>query len=59
MQNFDMFKELKNIHVIEIFGKGEMEQDVVGEGDRTKVYRALSDKLRNLDFIISLIENEF
>lgn len=54
-----MFKELKNIHVIEIFGKGEMEQDVVGEGDGTKVYRALSDKLRNLDFIISLIENEF
>lgn len=58
MQNFNMFKELKNIHVIEIFGKGKMEQDVVG-GERTKVYRALSDKLRNLDFIISLIENEF
>ena len=31
MQRFDIFKEMKNIHMTEVFEKGEMEQDVVGE----------------------------
>lgn len=30
MQRFDIFKELRNIHMSEVFEKGEMEQDVVG-----------------------------
>ena len=43
----------------EVLQKGKMEQDVVGERDRIKVYRAISGKLRNLEFILGLIENKF
>ena len=44
--------------VRQTYFKREMGQDVVGERDKIKVYRALSGKLRNLDFILILIENK-
>lgn len=53
-----MFRGLKNVHMTKVFENGEMEQDVVGEWDRAKVYRAFINQIKNLDFILSLIENK-